>query len=162
MFDTRVSTCGLLASLLTIGCGEPDCRVDMTLSGAIEGAARIEGSGEDFCAAEPVSGLVILSFSRVVGINDMGVSDLQVNVQAPALAEGTFAATVVVGTASSSFVGEDCSITLANFEREDWTVTDYLNFTAQLSCSAPLEQLQGGFSTLELGPTQIEGHVLYE
>lgn len=162
MFDRCVSTCCLLSSLLSSGCGEPDCRVDMTLSGAIEGPARIEGSGEEFCAAEPMSGLVILSFSRVVGINDEGVSDLQINVQSAKLVEGTFAATVVVGTASSSFVGDACSITLADFEREDWTVTDYLDFTAVLTCSAPLEQLQGGFSTLELGPTQIAGHLLYE
>jgi hypothetical protein len=148
--------------LFTSGCGEPECSVATTLSGAIMGPAVIDGAGEDFCTAEKTSGLVIISFSQNVEIGSTAVTDLQVNVQSAELVAGTFPATVVVGTVSSSFTGDACTITIANVEREDWTVTDYVNFTGMVSCTAPLDQLLGGFGTLELGATQIQGHVLYE
>ena len=51
---------------------------------------------------------------------------------------------------------------IVDFEREAWTVTDYLNFSGTLSCTEPLTLIGGGSSTLLLGPTQFQAHVLEE
>ena len=150
--------------MLAGGCGQPECSLNATVSGAIMGPAAFDSSGENLCSTERLSGLVIIDFYQDLNASSAGVTNIQVNVMSAELVEGTFPATVVVSDIQRSFSadGSVCSITISNLAVEDWTVTDYVNFTGDISCTESLTPISGGLSTVELGPTQITGHVLYE
>lgn len=154
-----------LPLLSALGCDTDasECSINMPVSGDLEGPIQIESTGENACGYEKISpGLILLSVfrsERPPGFN--GVEGVDLVVTANGLAEGVFMTNVSMPDGTRTFTNADspCTLTVISFERENWTVTDYLRFAALLECPDPLQML-GGSATVTLGSTQIQGYVL--
>lgn len=154
----------ILPALVSTGCDDPDCSINMPLSDSIAERVIFESAGADACVAKKTGGIVALSFSRSdrpVGFN--GVEGLDLTVNAAKLGLGSFPTRVYIaqGTRAFSTSDYDCALTVTQYSLENWTVTNFHRFTAQLDCPNPVQLITGGGS-LVIGPTQLEGFMLDE
>ncbi|NVB41724.1 hypothetical protein G6O69_28075 [Pseudenhygromyxa sp. WMMC2535] len=164
IFRTVATLASTGLALLT-GCGSPDCSVEMPLSGSIEGVVAYASRGDDFCQQTRFSadGIIALELYRELSVGFTGVESLQVNLMASELSKGVFPALVSFPEGSRTFTtpGYDCTLTVTEFETENWTVTDFVVFTGVLQCPDPVPMVAGS-AEVTLAPTLVEGRMLDE
>lgn len=138
----------------------------MPLSDAINEVVSYESSGQDFCTAEKTSGIVAMKLARSdLPVGFVGVDGLDLTINTSKLGLGAFPTNVYIAEGTRAFASSDysCTFTVLEYELENWTVTDYHRFAAQLTCPDPIYMIGGGTTVqLVIGPTQIEGYMLDE
>jgi hypothetical protein len=153
----------LFGSILVLpGCDEPpDCRLQVGISGATEGAAEWSLVGEDKCgfistASLGTSGAAI-SFSKgsdqFILVIDTLVPDVGLYVGEAIFLSGGFI---------WQSPAETCSVMITEFEFEGWSLRDFISIKGTFQCEQPLVATDPMVDDLVLSTLAFEGHLYDE
>lgn len=152
-----------ILTLSLSGCDdEPTCAVSTVISGGYQGAIDWRLAGRDSCGISnpetiDPTGSVFAFVDRSTSLNQY----IYVAPATPLPTVGTYDARVlfIVGDKYWDSGVRSCSIQIVEFEREDWSVIDFLQIRGAVSCPDPLVSPSAELEDISMAPLAFNAHL---
>jgi hypothetical protein len=161
------SSRGVLGSVLLItlclpGCDDPpECKLQVGISGATEGAASWSLVGEDKCSFVDVADLGASGYAIAF---TKGTDQFILVIDTPVPDVGLFAGEAIF--VSQGYLWQapsaTCTVMITKMDSEDWTLRDFISVEGTFQCNQPLTSTDPEVGDLMLTTLTFEGHLYNE